>query len=97
MSPRARPRVPTHGTTGSASTQASSPPSDDDIAAIVQTITRTELDAANIANARAQSSDVKDFAKTMIRNHSTALQLHKAMGLQQKLGGASTGSTMTPR
>jgi len=174
-----------NGTTGSATPPASSPLSDDDIAAIVETINRTELDAANIANARAQSSDVKDFAKTMIRDHSTALHqeaalvtaehltpntscatcqtlstgaqeeatvlqqptgqafdrayidamvhghqkalsliedtllpqvkdaqlkshleslkghvethLHKAMALQQKLGGASTGSTMTPR
>ncbi len=75
--PLSSPSAP--ATTGSASPQASSPPSDDDIAAIVETINRTELDAANIANARAQSSDVKDFAKTMIRDHSAALHQEAAL------------------
>ncbi|HUJ12746.1 MAG TPA: DUF4142 domain-containing protein [Thermoanaerobaculia bacterium] len=47
--------------------------SDSDIASIVTTANQGEIDQANAALTKAISSDVRDFAQMMIRDHTNAL------------------------
>jgi putative membrane protein len=89
---------PSTGTTGTTATmgatnvQGGAPPSDDDIAAIVETINKTEIDAAKLATSRAQSGEVKAFAKMMIDDHSTALHKETALFTREHL----TPNTSSP-
>ncbi len=48
---------------------AGSPPSDPEIAAIVVTANQVDIDAGKLAQSKAQSKEVKDFAARMVADH----------------------------
>src|SRR5438105_4534072 len=58
-------------------------PTDPQIAAIVVTANQVDIDAGKLAKSKAQSQQVKDFAQTMITDHSGVNQ--SATELVQKL------------
>jgi putative membrane protein len=60
-----------------------SAPTDPQIAAIAVAANQVDIDAAKLAKSRAKSPEVKEFANTMIRDHSGVLKQCKA--LVQKL------------
>jgi putative membrane protein len=66
-----------------ASAQEGTTPTDPQIAAIVVAANQVDIDAAKVAKSRSQNNEVKEFADTMIRDHTHVNQQAKA--LVQKL------------
>ncbi len=54
-------------------------PTDPQIAAIVVAANQADIDAAKLAEARSQNRDVKEFAKTMVRDHEAVNAKAKAL------------------
>jgi putative membrane protein len=73
--------------------QQSSPPSDEDIAAIIEAINKSEVDAGKLAKSKAQSADVKSFAAMMIGDHTTALQQETALVSKEHLTPNTSNGT----
>jgi putative membrane protein len=59
--------------------------SDADIASIVTTANQGEIDQANAALAKASSSDVRDFAQMMVRDHTNALNATQSLISNQNI------------
>ncbi len=85
------------GSTGSAgvgsTNQQASTPSDEDIAAIIEAINKSEVDAGKLAKSKAQSADVKSFAAMMISDHTTALNQETALVSKEHLTPNTSNST----
>ncbi len=81
------------GTGVGATNQQSSPPSDEDIAAVIEAINKSEVDAGQLARSKAQSADVKSFAAMMVGDHTTALQQETALMSKEHLTPNPSSST----
>lgn len=72
-------------------------PSDAEIAHIAYTAGNIDIDAAKLALARSQDPKVRDFARTMLRDHEAvnvkALTLVKKLGVTPKANGTSEALT----
>jgi putative membrane protein len=71
--------------------------SDAEIAGIVTTANQGEVDQANVALTRASSSDVRDFAQMMVRDHSAALTSAQGVFSGQNISPADTDTSNTLR
>jgi putative membrane protein len=88
-----QPSQPGSGMAVGSTNQQSSPPSDEDIAAIIETINKSEVDAGKLARSKAQSGDVKSFAAMMVSDHSTALQQETSLASKEHLMPNTSNST----
>jgi putative membrane protein len=83
------------GTGTSASAAPAATPNDAQIAGIVMTANNGEIDAGKLAESKAQNPKVKEFARSMIKEHTDMNQQAAALAKKKQMSPAESDVTKT--